>query len=72
MLTYVYQLFPNTRLATLSSHYLLVILEPVSPLPVKLTRPTSLWLVSVAPVSRPPQTFRSLNLDSHNVTESPN
>lgn len=28
MLTYVYQLFPNTRLATLSSHYLLVILEP--------------------------------------------
>ena len=31
MLTYVYQLFPNTRLATLSSHYLLVILEPVTP-----------------------------------------
>lgn len=31
MLTYVHQLFPNTRLATLSSHYLLVILEPVSP-----------------------------------------
>jgi choline monooxygenase len=30
MLTYVYQLFPNTRLATLSSHYLLVILEPVT------------------------------------------
>lgn len=31
MLTYVYQLFPNTRLATLSSHYLLIILEPISP-----------------------------------------
>ena len=31
MLTYVCQLFPNTRLATLSNHYLLVILEPVSP-----------------------------------------
>ena len=31
MLTYVNQLFPNTRLATLSDHYLLVILEPVSP-----------------------------------------
>ena len=31
MLTYVYQLFPNTRLATLSSHYLLVILEPLTP-----------------------------------------
>ncbi len=31
MLTYVYQMFPNTRLATLSSHFLLVILEPVSP-----------------------------------------
>ncbi len=31
MLTYVYQLFPNTRLATLSNHYLLVILEPVTP-----------------------------------------
>ena len=30
MLTYVNQLFPNTRLATLSNHYLLVILEPVS------------------------------------------
>lgn len=30
MLTYVNQLFPNTRLATLSSHYLLVILEPVT------------------------------------------
>jgi choline monooxygenase len=30
MLTYVYQLFPNTRLAMLSNHYLLVILEPVS------------------------------------------
>lgn len=29
--SYVYQLFPNTRLATLSSHYLLVILEPVTP-----------------------------------------
>lgn len=31
VLTYVYQLFPNTRLAALSSHHLLVILEPVSP-----------------------------------------
>jgi len=31
MLTYVYQLFPNVRLATLSSHYLLIILEPVTP-----------------------------------------
>ena len=31
MLTYVHQLFPNTRLALLSSHYLLIILEPVSP-----------------------------------------
>lgn len=31
MLTYVNQLFPNTRLATLSDHYLLVILEPLSP-----------------------------------------
>jgi choline monooxygenase len=31
MLTYVNQLFPNTRLATLSSHYLLVILEPITP-----------------------------------------
>ena len=31
MLTYVNQLFPNTRLATLSNHYLLVILEPVTP-----------------------------------------
>jgi hypothetical protein len=30
VLTYVYQLFPNTRLAILSSHYLLVILEPVT------------------------------------------
>lgn len=30
MLTYVYQLFPNTRLAILSNHYLLVILEPVT------------------------------------------
>jgi len=30
MLTHVYQLFPNTRLAILSNHYLLVILEPVS------------------------------------------
>jgi choline monooxygenase len=30
MLTYVNQLFPNTRLAVLSNHYLLVILEPVS------------------------------------------
>ena len=30
MLTYVYHLFPNTRLAILSNHYLLVILEPVS------------------------------------------
>ena len=30
MLTYVNQLFPNTRLATLSSHSLLVILEPLS------------------------------------------
>jgi len=30
-LTYVNQLFPNTRLATLSNHYLLVILEPISP-----------------------------------------
>jgi choline monooxygenase len=30
MLTYVHQLFPNTRLATLSNHYLLVILEPVT------------------------------------------
>jgi choline monooxygenase len=30
-LTYVNQLFPNTRLATLSNHYLLVILEPVTP-----------------------------------------
>ena len=30
-LTYVNQLYPNTRLATLSNHYLLVILEPVSP-----------------------------------------
>ena len=30
MLTYVNQLFPNTRLATLSNHYLLVILEPVT------------------------------------------
>ena len=30
MLTYVYQLFPNTRLATLSNHQLLVILEPVT------------------------------------------
>jgi choline monooxygenase len=31
MLTYVTQLFPNTRLAILSNHYLLVILEPVTP-----------------------------------------
>ncbi len=38
MLTYVYQLFPNTRLATLSNHYLLVILEPVSPT-------QSLWVI---------------------------
>ena len=30
MLTYVYQLFPNTRLAILSNHYFLVILEPVT------------------------------------------
>jgi choline monooxygenase len=30
MLTYVNQLFPNTRLAILSNHYLLVILEPVT------------------------------------------
>lgn len=30
MLTYVYQLFPNTRMAILSNHHLLVILEPVS------------------------------------------
>ena len=30
-LTYVNQLFPNTRLATLSNHYLLVILEPITP-----------------------------------------
>jgi len=30
VLTYVYQLFPNTRLAILSNHYLLVILEPVT------------------------------------------
>ena len=29
VLTYVNQLFPNTGLATLSNHYLLVILEPV-------------------------------------------
>jgi hypothetical protein len=29
-MTYVYQLFPNTRLAILSNHYLLVILEPVT------------------------------------------
>ena len=38
MLTYVYQLFPNTRLAILSNHYLLVILEPVSPT-------QSLWVI---------------------------
>lgn len=30
MMTYVYQLFPNTRLAILSNHFLLVILEPVT------------------------------------------
>jgi choline monooxygenase len=30
MLTYVNQLFPNTRLAVLSNHYLLVILEPLT------------------------------------------
>ena len=30
MLTYVYQIFPNTRLAILSNHCLLVILEPVT------------------------------------------
>lgn len=30
-LTYVNQLFPNTRLATLSNHDLLVILEPITP-----------------------------------------
>jgi phenylpropionate dioxygenase-like ring-hydroxylating dioxygenase large terminal subunit len=30
MLTYVYQLFPNTRLSILSNHYMLVILEPLS------------------------------------------
>ena len=38
MLTFVNQLFPNTRLATLSNHYLLVILEPVTPT-------QSLWVI---------------------------
>lgn len=31
MLTYVYHLFPNTRVSVLSSHYQLVITEPLSP-----------------------------------------
>jgi choline monooxygenase len=31
MLTYVYQLFPNARISVLSSHYQVVILEPLSP-----------------------------------------
>ncbi|OUR76586.1 (2Fe-2S)-binding protein [Alphaproteobacteria bacterium 46_93_T64] len=31
MVTYVYQLFPNTHFTVLSSHSLLIILEPISP-----------------------------------------
>ena len=38
MLTYVHQLFPSTRLAALSNHYLLVILELISPT-------ESLWVI---------------------------
>jgi len=31
MLTYVYHLFPNARVSTLSSHYQVIIIEPIAP-----------------------------------------
>jgi phenylpropionate dioxygenase-like ring-hydroxylating dioxygenase large terminal subunit len=53
MLTYVYQLFPNTRLAILSNHYLLVILEPVT---VKKSR----WVIYRLRTPAPGETAEDL------------